>query len=321
MAKSFIVIFAFALMLTEQAQAVVGLKITDHNKTLMDHGNGHLMDMGGAMVMGNNTDKLPGSCEAISEEIEITVHAGHKYSKNLPGTMFAFDQQEWKIEPCSKVTVHFINEDKIRHQFMMHGLPKYIYKSGMFHLEVTGPGKISGSFIVPAKDETYLVHCDIAQHMEKGMKGQLIVGKGGTDIPSIPGRTPFALPDSYEMESGPIDPVVPITPGVLNGVGKQNSAGSFISGMSVIGLLFGLLGFRWLLTRYKGMTLVQIGEAVIQELKKLYSDMLLVKFKGKAISHIAQLVSAQAIIIMAWVKQQSGSFVQFIRQQLSKAST
>jgi hypothetical protein len=70
---------------------------------------------------------------------------------------------------------------------MMHGLPKYLYPKGMFHLEVTGPGKVTGTLIFPPGDKTYLVHCDIAQHMEKGMKGQLKIGKGDGDLPSIPG--------------------------------------------------------------------------------------------------------------------------------------
>ena len=90
-----------------------------------------------------------------------------------------------------------VNEDNVRHQWMMHGLPKFMYDKGMFHLEITGPAKITGTLILPAEDKTYLVHCDIAQHMEKGMKGQLIVGKGSGTFPSIPGITDPAIPDNY----------------------------------------------------------------------------------------------------------------------------
>jgi hypothetical protein len=182
----------------------------DHSDHSVDHGDGHhhtdhdhIMDHEGGMIMGQNLDKLPSSCTSISEEVEITVHAGRKYSEKFPGTAFAFDKQQWNVKPCAKVTWHFINEDEIRHQFMMHGLPKYLYKYGMFHLEVTGPKTISGTIIVPATDETYLVHCDISQHMEKGMKAQLVVGKGGKDIPSIPGLTPYNLTDTYEAEDLP----------------------------------------------------------------------------------------------------------------------
>ncbi|MGB4247757.1 MAG: multicopper oxidase domain-containing protein, partial [Pseudohongiellaceae bacterium] len=46
---------------------------------------------------------------------------------------------------------------------------------------------VMGSFIVPSDDATYLVHCDITQHMEKGMKAQLVVGAGSGDLWSVPG--------------------------------------------------------------------------------------------------------------------------------------
>lgn len=155
------------------------------------------------MIMGQNLDKLPSGCKAVSEEVEITVRAGRKYAERFPGTVFAFDQQQWHVKPCSKVTFHFSNEDNVRHQFMMHGLPKYIYQYGMFHLEVTGPKTVSGTIIVPGGDDTLLVHCDIAQHMEKGMKAQLVIGNGKQDIPSIPGLTPYNINDVYEEEDLP----------------------------------------------------------------------------------------------------------------------
>jgi len=185
---------------------------SEHLGGAADHGDmhhhhhvedGHIMDHEGTMIMGQNLDKLPSGCKAVSEEVEITVRAGRKYAERFPGTVFAFDQQQWHVKPCSKVTFHFSNEDNVRHQFMMHGLPKYIYQYGMFHLEVTGPKTVSGTIIVPGSDDTLLVHCDIAQHMEKGMKAQLIIGKGGQDIPSIPGLTPYNINDVYETEDLP----------------------------------------------------------------------------------------------------------------------
>ena len=53
---------------------------------------------------------------------------------------------------------------------------------------------------MPSGDKTYLAHCDIAQHMEKGMKGQLKVGDGDGDLPSIPGITAPRKPDTYEPQ-------------------------------------------------------------------------------------------------------------------------
>lgn len=226
-------------------------KIIEHNM-LMDHGDGHLMDMDGGMVMGQNKDKLPGGCDKISEDAQITVRAGHKYAKKFPGTMFAFDQQEWRFKPCTRLTVNFINEDNIRHQWMMHGLPKYIYDKGMFHLEVTGPGKISGTLILPKEDRTYLVHCDIAQHMEKGMKGQLIVGKGSGTFPSIPGLTDLAIPDDYGQPAA-----AGMTPST-----ETQASGSFLSGSLIIGLVIGVFGTPILLRvgrdRFRGMTVQDV---------------------------------------------------------------
>jgi hypothetical protein len=257
------------LVLTFAVSATASAKDFENHTQMMDHGEGHLMDMGGAMVMGQNTDKLPGGCSAIAAEKEITVHAGHKYAEKFPGTMYAFDTQEYQFEPCTKLTVHFINDDDIRHQWMMHGLPKYLYPKGMFHLEVSGPGEVSGTLILPSDDKTYLVHCDIAQHMEKGMKGQLKVGKGNGDLPSIPGVTPYLIKDDYSDVGSeiadPVDPNAKPVEGGVEGALQANTAqtsdvnlqtnseeSGLLSGMMVVGLAIGLLLASWLSPRLKG---------------------------------------------------------------------
>lgn len=156
------------------------------------------MDAGG-MVMNENRDRLPGGCTAISQDVKIVVHAGRKYATRYPGTMFGYDRGSWDVPPCSRITVTLVNEDHVRHQWMVHGLPRYLYPGGMFHLEVSGPGEKSGTFIVPAEKKTYLVHCDVAQHMEKGMKAQLTVSGGDVDLPGIPGLTAPARADRYAL--------------------------------------------------------------------------------------------------------------------------
>lgn len=160
------------------------------------HHDGHDMDADG-MVMNENTDKLPQDCPSLSGEQTITVHAGRKYATAFNGTMFSFDRQEWDVPPCSKVVVTLINDDQVRHQWMVHGLPRYLYVEGMFHLEANGGRQKTGTFIVPSAKKTYLVHCDIAQHMEKGMKAQLKVGGGNGDLSSIPGVTGLRQTESY----------------------------------------------------------------------------------------------------------------------------
>ncbi len=160
----------------------------------------HEMDMAG-MVMNENKDQLPVGCREISENLEFTVHAGRKYAERFPGKMFAYDRQEWNVKPCSRITVNFVNDDHIRHQFMIHGLPEYLYPpTGMFHIELNGSGSKTATFIVPSEAKTFLVHCELAQHMEKGMKSQMKVGGGDGDIPSIPGLTEPEYPDQAEAQ-------------------------------------------------------------------------------------------------------------------------
>lgn len=153
------------------------------------HG-GHRMTMDATgMVMNANSDTLPEDCASVSRDYEFTVMAGTRYAEPFADTVFGFNQHEWRVEPCSRITVTFKNEDEVRHQWMIHGLPKYLYDQGMFHMEAAGGQTQQGAFIVPSDNRTYLVHCDIAQHMEKGMKAQLIVGGGDGDLWSIPGIT------------------------------------------------------------------------------------------------------------------------------------
>lgn len=259
----------------------------EHDGMLMDHGDGHLMDMAGGMVMGQNADTLPGGCDSIAETKEITVHAGHQYAEKFPGRMFAFDTQEFKFKPCTKLTIHFVNDDSVRHQWMMHGLPKYLYPKGMFHLEITGPAKISGTLILPPGDKTYLVHCDIAQHMEKGMKAQLKVGKGDGDLPSIPGLTASVVPDDYkaslpeliasaearEKELASAPPVMTVAEAPVD-VPVAPSDDSVISGVTVVGLAIGLLVAPFLARKFKGMGPSEIIATIFEMVRTVFDFVL-----------------------------------------------
>ena len=267
---------SIATLIFSLSVAGVSAKEFQEHNNMMNHGDGHLMDMDGGMVMGQNTDTLPGGCDKIAATKEITVRAGHKYSEKFPGTMWAFDQQEFQFEPCTKLTVHFINEDEIRHQWMMHGLPKYLYPKGMFHLEVSGPGSVSGTLILPPGDKTYLVHCDIAQHMEKGMKAQFKVGKGGDDLPSIPGVTASVFPDDYsgkpfdavqfatqEAEAVAANAAAAAAAASKPSTNADGTTGqsddSWLSGVGVVGLAIGILIGPLLAKRFKGMS---VGEVI-----------------------------------------------------------
>jgi len=196
--ESFFILFAMMLLFPQRAraQAPADYPHAHHlHDTHREH-SGMRMDMEGA-VMNENLDQLPRDCPRIAGEQRITVHAGRKYAQPFNGVMFTYDQREWSVAPCTKVTVTLVNEDQVRHQWMIHGLPRYLYPEGMFHLEVNGGGQKTGTFIVPSAKKTYLVHCDIAQHTEKGMKAQLKVSGGDGDLASIPGITGPRQPELY----------------------------------------------------------------------------------------------------------------------------
>jgi len=165
----------------------------------MNHGNMIMDDQG--MIMNNNPDKLPKDCKAVSEDVNITIRGGKKFSKDFAGKMFTYDKRDWQVPPCARVNVTFINEDDIRHQFMVHGLPGYMYPKGMFTIELYGKGQKTGSFIVPSRDYTYYIHCEVSQHTEKGMKAQLKVGKGSGNLDSILGLTAPLTPDLYPINN------------------------------------------------------------------------------------------------------------------------
>ena len=164
----------------------------------MSHGS-MMMDEKG-MIMNVNSDNLPRDCQKLAGDVDITIRAGQKHARRFNGKMFAFDQQEWDVAPCSRINITFINDDNIRHQLMIHGLPGYLYPDGMFHLELYGPGELKASLIVPSQKKTYLVHCELPQHMEKGMKAQLKVDGGDVDLPSIPGLTEPVRADAYAVD-------------------------------------------------------------------------------------------------------------------------
>jgi len=163
--------------------ATLSVCAQDHSK----HGDHRMTVTQSGMVMNENTDTLPRDCKEIRTDYEFEVLAGTEFAGRFPGSIFSYDLNEFEVEPCSRIRVNFVNRDETRHQWMVHGLPRYLYPGGMFHLEAAGGATVSGSFIVPGDKKTYLVHCDITQHMEKGMKAQLKVGGGSGDLWAVPG--------------------------------------------------------------------------------------------------------------------------------------
>ena len=174
----------------------------DHSAHGSDAAAGHhahhnmVLDADG-MVMNHNPDTLPRDCPELAGEVDLVIRAGREFAAAEPGLAFGYDRHVWSVPPCTRVNVTLENRDAVRHQWMVHGLPRYLYPMGMFTIEVNGPGSRSASFIVPSASSTYLAHCDVSHHMEKGMKGQLVVGGGDGDLPSVPTLSAPRFADPY----------------------------------------------------------------------------------------------------------------------------
>lgn len=156
---------------------------------------------GAGAVMGENTDDLPPGCDEVAGWENITVSGGTAHAEPFPGTVFTYTQRDFQYEPCTRLTVTFINNDSVRHQWMVHGLPATIHDMGMFTLDVDGNSQETGTFILPGFEDTLLVHCGLPQHMQKGMKAQIKVGGGDGNIPNIPGLTGSWEAYDYPRES------------------------------------------------------------------------------------------------------------------------
>ncbi len=188
------------LPIAGSSQSAAGQGRVDHS----GHGNHQMsVDLDG-VVMNENHKELPRDCNEVSGDYALTIHAGRKYANDVPGMIFGMSEHEVRVPPCSRLEITFVNGDKVRHQWMVHGLPKYLYPAGMFHIEASGGHSKTGTFIVPGDDRTYLIHCDMAQHMEKGMRGQLVVGKGSGNLWGVSGISDEFYRHSYLPPHAPL---------------------------------------------------------------------------------------------------------------------
>jgi hypothetical protein len=119
--------------------------------------------------------------------------------------------------------------------------------------------------------------------MEKGMKGQLIVGKGSAPFPGIPGLTDLAIPDDY----GPkVADSVKAPPGSLPAAGNHHddedqaaaqnpppSNGAFVLGL-LLGVVGAPLGLGYYRRRYQGLTGQEAWNQAIHDARSAFDKLL-----------------------------------------------
>jgi tetrahydromethanopterin S-methyltransferase subunit F len=108
--------------------------------------------------------------------------------------------------------------------------------------------------------------------MEKGMKGQLKIGKGSGDLPSIPGVASYVIQDDYwdtEKETGGISDAIIEEVTELKETVTGND--SFFSGLTIIGLAIGLLVAPLLARKFKDMSAGEIVSYVLELIQSAVS--------------------------------------------------
>jgi FtsP/CotA-like multicopper oxidase with cupredoxin domain len=140
----------------------------------MKTGSGMAMDMKmkpGGMVVNENMDRLPNGCSEITGNHSVYVEAGEEFA--AAGNAFEYTRDQYDFNTCERVTVEFVNRDEVRHQWMLHGLPKETYPMGMFNIEADGGETVKGTFITPSEEQNMQLHCSVPQHEQKGMIGSV----------------------------------------------------------------------------------------------------------------------------------------------------
>jgi Cu/Ag efflux protein CusF/plastocyanin len=105
-----------------------------------------------------------------------------------PGEVYGFEPRVIHAERCEEVEIVLENSDAVRHAFMIPGLDP------MFALEFPGPGTRTARFVTPDADVTLDFHCHVPTHEKMGMRGELVVGKGGAPN----GQTAAAAGERHE---------------------------------------------------------------------------------------------------------------------------
>jgi manganese oxidase len=129
----------------------------------------------GAGVHQHGQGGFPQGTTPVGEVKHVTIRGGVKYATR--GEVYGFDIEEIHVEKNQPVEITFINEDPVRHAFMIPDLEP------IFLIEVVGPDQqMTMSFIAPDIDATLELHCHVERHRETGMIGQVIVGTGGEPV-------------------------------------------------------------------------------------------------------------------------------------------
>ena len=111
------------------------------------------------------------SCKRPRGVRRIKIRGGAKFARE--GEVFGFEPRVIRVKRCEEIEFILENTDSVRHALMIPRL------NPMFILEFAGPGTRVARFVAPDDDITLAFHCHVPTHEKMGMRGLIIVGKGG----------------------------------------------------------------------------------------------------------------------------------------------
>jgi Cu/Ag efflux protein CusF/uncharacterized cupredoxin-like copper-binding protein len=175
----------------EAAPAEHGAAREEHHVAHDEHRTARAADDEAAAKPYPVRRETPGTNRPSLEEHELAEHRvaahacaeprGHRRVVLKEGTheaktgdVYGFEPRVIHAERCEEVEIVLENTDAVRHAFMIPALDP------MFMLEFTGPGTRIGRFVTPDADVTLDFHCHVPGHEKTGMRGEMVVGKGGT---------------------------------------------------------------------------------------------------------------------------------------------
>lgn len=137
-------------------------------------------------TFNENSEAAPPGCEAVEGEDEVSVAA---VSGGAGYPLYEYSPTVIETEACTRLSVTFESSTRVRHQFVVEGLPEEVYTDGYFGIEADSGAEETATFVTPAEDTTLAFESKVGKQPDSGLRGQIVVGEGNGDVDGVPGVT------------------------------------------------------------------------------------------------------------------------------------
>lgn len=149
-------------------------------------------------VVNENTETVPPGCDEVEGSETVTVRV---LSSGSGYPLYEYEPKTVEVGACTELELTLFNENRVRHQYVVRGLPEETYPGGYFGIETEGKAVQSGSLITPADSTTLPVESTVSGQAGAGLRGQIKVAGGDGDTPGVPGVTSHGWEGSGDTET------------------------------------------------------------------------------------------------------------------------